>query len=109
MRREFIRTATFERLWTALVLGDEELRELENTLLENPSAGAVIPGLLGGRKLRLALEGRGKSGGARVIYVDVVVREQIFLLLVYPKNVQPDLTSDQKRMLQQLIQALKED
>lgn len=47
---------------------DEELRALQLELLENPQAGALIPGSHGLRKLRVALEGRGKRGGARVIY-----------------------------------------
>ena len=50
-------------------LGDDELHELENILLENPRKGVVIEGLAGIRKLRIRLEGRGKSGGGRVIYM----------------------------------------
>ena len=48
-------------------LGDDEQHELENILLENPRKGAVIEGLAGIRKLRIKLEGRGKSGGGSVI------------------------------------------
>lgn len=47
---------------------DDELRELQNYLLENPAAGEVIRGSAGLRKLRWAASGRGKRGGARVIY-----------------------------------------
>jgi len=43
LKREFIRTATFERLWAEMGLGDDDLRDLENILLEKPSVGAVIP------------------------------------------------------------------
>lgn len=109
LRREFVRTATFDRSWTVAGLGDEELRELENMLLQNPSAGDVIPHLGGARKIRFALEGRGKSGGARVIYVDVVVKERIYLLLAYPKNVQANLTPEQTRIIRTLIDTLKEE
>jgi len=69
VKREFIRTATFERFWLAAGFGDKESRELENMLLLNPSSGTVIPHLNGARKIRFAPEGHGKSGGARVIYV----------------------------------------
>ena len=49
-----------------------------------------------------------KSGGARVIYVDVVIQERIYLLLAYPKNVQTNLTPEQVRTLNRLITELKE-
>ena len=77
MERVFILTAVFEKSWANMGLGDKELRELQLTLLKNPDAGDVIPDLAGARKIRIPLAGRGKSGGGRVIYVDVGVREQI--------------------------------
>lgn len=49
-------------------LSDEEYRLFQATLLERPDVGKVIPGGGGLRKVRWGLEGRGKSGGARVIY-----------------------------------------
>ena len=70
-------------------------------------AGDVIQGTGGARKVRIPLEGRGKSGGGRVIYVDVVIREQIYLLMAYPKNVQTDLSQDQKKMMRKLIEIIK--
>ena len=109
MQREFIRTAPFERSWTAAGLDDSDLRDLENMLLVDPESGAVIPGLNGCRKMRVQLPGRGKSGGARVIYVDIVVKEKIFLLFAYPKNVQENLTPDQKRNLSSLVEIIKKE
>ncbi|MCL2638527.1 MAG: type II toxin-antitoxin system RelE/ParE family toxin [Oscillospiraceae bacterium] len=109
MTREFIRTKVFEEDWKSAGLNDDDLRELESILLENPQTGKVIPHLSGGRKLRFAASGRGKSGGVRVVYVDVVIREHIYLLLAYPKNVQEDLTPEQKRILNKLISDIKED
>jgi hypothetical protein len=109
MVREFIRTNIFEEDWKSAGLTDEDLRELEGILLENPKAGKVIPQLSGGRKLRFAASGRGKSGGVRVVYVDVVIREHIYLLLAYPKGVQSDLTPEQKRKINNLILDIKEE
>jgi len=109
MKREFVRTIPFERNWAAAGLNDSDLRDLENILLTDPDAGAVIPGLNGCRKLRVQLPGRGKSGGARVIYVDIVVKEKIFLLLAYPKNVQENLTPEQKRNLCSLVDIIKKE
>ena len=90
-------------------LGDDEQHELENILLENPRKGVVIEGLAGIRKLRIKLEGRGKSGGGRVIYLDVLEKEKIYLLFAYPKNMQEDLTSEQRRLLRRMAEAIMEE
>jgi hypothetical protein len=70
-----------------------------------PTRGARIPGTGGLRKLRWSSEGRGKRGGIRVIYFIIQARELILLLLLYPKNVQDDLSAEQKRMLRELVRA----
>lgn len=80
-------------------LNDGNLRDLEFTLLDNPQVGDVIEGTGGARKMRIQLEGRGKSGGGRVIYLDVFEQENLYLLFAYPKNVQNDLAPDQKKMI----------
>lgn len=102
-------TTGFEKSWAAMNLGDDELRELQNLLIEDPEAGDVIQGTGGARKVRIPLEGRGKSSGGRVIYVDVVVRERIYLLMAYPKNVQTDLSPDQKKMVRKVVETIKEE
>ena len=102
-------TSGFDRSWARMGLGEAELQALQNLLLLDPDAGDVIPGLAGARKVRIPLEGRGKSGGGRVIYVDVVIREQIYLLLAYPKNVQTDLNPEQKKIIRKLIETIKEE
>ncbi|MDR0234487.1 MAG: type II toxin-antitoxin system RelE/ParE family toxin [Zoogloeaceae bacterium] len=55
-------------------------------LAQNPEAGVLIPGLSGVRKVRWQRAGSGKSGGARVIYYNVVAAEQIFLIAVCAKS-----------------------
>ncbi len=107
MKRAFVLTPSFERAWAEMGLGDSELARLQSLLLMDPEAGDVIQGTGGARKVRIPLEGRGKSGGGRVIYVDVVIREQIYLLMAYPKNVQTDLSQDQKKMMRKLIEIIK--
>ena len=90
-------------------LSYSDLKELENILLENPQQGDVIPGTGGARKLRIRLEGRGKSGGGRVIYVDVFEKEKLYFLFAYPKNVQENLTNEQTRIITEIIKAIKEE
>lgn len=108
MTREFVYTKPFLACWKAMGLEDADLRILEHILLNNTEQGDKIPGMGGARKLRIQLEGRGKRGGARVIYIDILTKERLYLLFAYPKNVQEDLTSEQKKQLQMLIDAIKE-
>lgn len=68
-----------------------ELAELGQSLLENPTQGKPL-----GRdcyKIRLAIqsEGKGKSGGGRVITCVKVTAETVTLLTIYDKNEQEDI------------------
>ncbi|SRR6266568_733788 len=85
-------------------LSDNEYRLFQNVLLERPDAGKVIPGSGGLRKLRWAVEGRGKRGGLRVIYYWFTARGTILLLFIYPKNVQDNLTPDQLKQLKKVVE-----
>lgn len=85
-------------------LSDEEYRLFQVILLDRPDAGKVIPGGGGLRKIRWALEGRGKSGGVRVIYYWFTARATILLLFLYPKNVQENLTQAQIKQLKKIIE-----
>jgi hypothetical protein len=73
----------------------------------NPSAGDVIPGSGGIRKLRWAAKGKGKRGGVRVIYLYLVAAARVYLLRCYAKNVQTDLSADEKKQLRQIAAHLK--
>ena len=108
MERLFVHTAPFLRCWENMGLGDNELRILENALLENPEAGDLIQGTGGARKVRIVLHNnKGKSGGGRVIYLDILKKERIYLLFAYPKNVQENLTDEQKNAILQMVKKLK--
>jgi mRNA-degrading endonuclease RelE of RelBE toxin-antitoxin system len=85
----------------------EEKQELIAFLSQNPLAGDVIVGTGGVRKLRYAASGKGKRGGARVIYYYHDESIPLYALLVYPKSVKLDLTSDDKRAVSALVAALK--
>ena len=109
MTREFIYTESFRKSWKAMGLNDDDCKTLEEILLANPQLGDVIEGTGGARKMRIQLEGRGKSGGGRVIYVDVYEKEKLYLLLAYPKNVQDDLTPEQKKQIKKIVDAIKKE
>lgn len=109
MTRKFIYTAPFRRCWEQMGLDDESLLDLEAALLANPQQGAVIEGTGGARKLRIQLEGRGKRGGGRVIYLDIFEQENLYLLFAYPKSVQEDLTPDQQKAIRHMIEEIRKE
>jgi mRNA-degrading endonuclease RelE of RelBE toxin-antitoxin system len=78
---------------------DDDLAKLQQSLIERPNAGELIRGSKGLRKLRWALPGRGKRGGARVIYYWRTVQGQILLLYAYAKSDQSELTDEQRKLL----------
>ena len=82
----FIETKLFTRL-VLDYLSDDEYQELQILLIEDPTAGDVIPETGGVRKLRWKAPGRGKRGGYRVIYYPKIAQGIIWMLTMYPKNV----------------------
>ena len=101
---EFVRLPTFERTADGL-LPEAEIFELELLLTEHPEAGDLIPGGRGLRKLRRPAKGRGKRGGARVIYYHVTRQHLVLLIVAYAKNEQEDLDRKQLQLLADLIKA----
>jgi hypothetical protein len=88
------------------LIGADGIDGVAAYLAEHPNAGDVIPGVGGARKLRWA-KGKGKRGGARIIYLYVVIAERIFLLRCYAKNVKADLTANDKKELRNIAAYLK--
>lgn len=88
-------------------MDDEDYGQFQQELANAPESGVIIEGTGGLRKIRVALAGRGKSGGARVIYYYFSSASQIVLLLAYPKNVQDNLTAAQKKALRAVIENWK--
>ena len=99
----FVETPIFTRELRNL-LEDEEYRTLQLALLLRPEQGLVIPGTSGLRKLRWGLKGKGKRGGCRLIYYWDKRQEAFYMLLVYPKSKQEDVTPEQIKVLSKLVQ-----
>jgi hypothetical protein len=87
---------------TRKMLDDEERDALIDFLAYHPEAGDVIAGTGGVRKVRWRLEGRGKRGGARVIYYYLDHRIPLTLLSAYAKNEQSDLSMADRRSFRDL-------
>lgn len=109
MTRTFVELPTFRAAWKELGLADRDLRRLQEDLLANPKAGSVMQGTGGIRKMRFAFENRGKSGSIRVIYVDFELREKLYLLTAYPKNVKDNLSKAERNELKQLVELLERE
>ena len=92
-------------------MSEEDRRELELLLLEDPNRGQLIERTGGFRKVRFARPSRqeGKSGGTRVVYYFLDRWDRIYLLLVYAKGVKDDLTRAEENELRKLARALEEE
>jgi hypothetical protein len=88
------------------MMSDSQREELVATLGANPEAGDLIPETGGVRKIRWALAGRGKRGGARVIYYYHNERLPVFLLAAYGKNEKANLGKSERNVMKRLIPAL---
>ena len=73
---------------------DDALLELQGYLLAQPTAGDVVPGTGGVRKLRWARAGMGKRGGVRVLYYLQDAKGRIWLLTVYAKSARENIPNE---------------
>jgi len=99
---EFIETPVFTKE-VRDQLSAEEYRGLQLALVLRPEQGSVIPGSGGLRKVRWKAKGKGKRGGVRVIYYWITEEDKIYMLMLYGKSDQADLTQAQSRILRKLV------
>ncbi|MFI3254392.1 MAG: type II toxin-antitoxin system RelE/ParE family toxin [Eubacteriales bacterium] len=109
MNRIFCMLKAFEQSWAKMGLGDDDLAYLQGLLIQNPEAGAVMADSSGARKVRVPMDGRGKSGGGRVIYVDLMISEKIYLLFAYPKNEKENLDKKELSKIKQIVDLIKQE
>jgi len=102
----FIEQPVFTRLLLELV-DDNAYRKFQMELAANPEKGPVVKGSGGLRKVRLALPGRGKSGGARVLYLWFPRHETIVFYLIYSKGDVEDIPAAQMKAIKHEVQRIK--
>ncbi len=85
---------------------DDEREALIVFLAANPTAGDLVPGTGGVRKLRWGLEGRGKRGGARITYFFHSTRLPLFLLTAFAKNERTDLSQADRNGFRKMTKRL---
>ncbi len=90
------------------VLSEQEKISIIKHLATKPAAGVLIKETCGIRKLRWAAQGKGKSGGVRVIYYYHNKSIPLFMLTVFGKGEKENLTKSERRDLSKLTSLLKE-
>ena len=91
MQRTFIILPEFDKNWKSMGLSDEDLRRLENLILQDPEAGALMQG----------------TGGLRTLRFDFVLRETVFLITAYPKNEKENLSKAERNNIRKVIECLE--
>lgn len=104
--QDIVESAPFHK--TALsILSEEEYQALLDTLSENPTAGDIMKGTGGCRKIRVALGNKGKSGGARVIFFFKATSGRVYPLAIFTKAAHANLTAAERAEIKQLVKTLE--
>jgi mRNA-degrading endonuclease RelE of RelBE toxin-antitoxin system len=108
MTYRFVFTAWFDRNLRSLRKHNPGLRGDFESFLQtfDPEAHPIIPRTGGARKARMSAKGRGKRGGYRVVYY-LVYENTVWLLTIYDKVQKENLSPEEERIIQQLIQKIR--
>jgi hypothetical protein len=91
------------------ILTEEQIEALKQEVAYFRQLGSVIEGTGGLRKLRFGAKGRGKRGGARVLYYYGGDHMPLFLIAIYPKSVKENISAAEKKAIKKLINCLAEE
>ncbi len=90
------------------LMSEEQRAQVVEILARDPECGEIMRGTGGVRKVRVALSGRGKSGGARVIYYFHSERLPVFALTVFAKNERANLTQGERNAMAVVVRTIKQ-
>lgn len=107
MTREFVVIPSFQVKWKNLGLDENDMRRLEQEILDNPKVGQVMRDTGGVRKMRFAFENRGKSGSVRIIYVDFEVYEKVYLIDAYQKSEKDNLSKSERNDIKKVVELIE--
>jgi len=109
LKRLFVSIPSFDKRWKDALLSDDDLSQLQNEILNTPNLGAVMQGCEGLRKMRFAKSGMGKSGGIRICYLDMPEICVVFLITLFKKNEQENLTQGEVNEIAKVIRSIKQN
>ena len=89
------------------IFGRDEREAIAAAVAGDPEGAPVEPGTNGIRKIRFGIGNKGKSGGARVLYLHFSREAPIYLLLAYPKSRQEKMSADERKAVRLLVEAIK--
>ncbi|HZK81588.1 MAG TPA: hypothetical protein VFC46_10985 [Humisphaera sp.] len=109
MKLTLVQVAEFAFRWKSLRLKDADLQALEQEIMRNPAAGDVMAGTGGVRKILFAPPSwnTGKSGATRVCYALFASIDAVYLLTIFGKNEQANLTAAERAATKKLMTAMK--
>lgn len=105
---EFVYLDLFERTARGVVT-EGDLIALEWRLLANPRSGVLERHAGGVRKIRVARQGMGRRGGARVVYLYAERTATVYMLMVFAKNRQAVMTPEERRLVRVLAERLRRE
>jgi len=88
------------------LLDEDERENLKKYLAIMPTAGKIMPGTGGVRKIRWKIQGKGKRGGVRIIYYYHSELMPLFLITIFGKNEKSNLTKAERNDLEKFIPIL---
>jgi len=93
-----VETLSFEaksdKIWTI-----KEKEDFIAWIAQNYESGKVISGPSGFRKIRWSISGKGKRGGARIIYVNYIEDGEVWLLDIYVKKIKANISASEIKKL----------
>ncbi|MCB0213221.1 MAG: type II toxin-antitoxin system RelE/ParE family toxin [Anaerolineae bacterium] len=109
MRYHFIFTDWFSRNLKSLGRRNPALRRDLEAFLQTLEAEdhPIIPGTGGARKARMKAKGQGKRGGYRVIYYFLSAENKVWLITVYDKVRQENLSAAEQKRIFELVRVIK--
>ena len=102
-----VETHEFTRQSKKLRMTDDEVNSIKLIVAQNPSAGSVIVGTGGARKVRIPLRGKGKSGGFRLVTFYSSVDYPVYLIDVYSKSEKANLSQAEKNSIRARVADIK--
>ncbi|MBL4889443.1 MAG: type II toxin-antitoxin system RelE/ParE family toxin [Candidatus Lindowbacteria bacterium] len=110
MKRTFIEIPSFQK--AVIATNDRSLlRLIQNEILKNPKGGSLLKGCGGIRKIRVGDEEKkkGKSGGYRVLHLDLPDRGKNYLLKLFAKGEKENISDEEKKIVRKLVKIIKEE